>query len=107
MPRFIRAARNTSIAGFVIQSWDGVGTPKMTYANIPIYWGYKKDLHGVILPFSKSVPAAAPLSPRRCISSAWAKAAFAVCNSKPLGATPPKLLEDEITYRGHLSGMSA
>lgn len=56
MPRFIAAARNTSISGFVIQSWDQVGTPKMTYAGIRIYFGYEKDDHGFILPFSEAAP---------------------------------------------------
>jgi hypothetical protein len=56
MPRFIAAARNTSISGFVIQSWDDVGKPKMTYNGIRIYFGYEKDDHGFILPFSEANP---------------------------------------------------
>lgn len=53
MPRFIQAARTTSIAGFVIQSWDEIGTPKMTYAGKKILWGYQKGRDGVILPFTE------------------------------------------------------
>ncbi|NTG01876.1 hypothetical protein G6L30_17305 [Agrobacterium rhizogenes] len=53
LPRFIQAARNTSISGFVIQTWDQVGTPKMTYAGKQILFGYPKDRHGVILPFTE------------------------------------------------------
>lgn len=56
MPRFIAAARNTSISGFVIQSWDQVGAPKMTYNGIRIYFGYEKDDHGFILPFTEANP---------------------------------------------------
>lgn len=56
MPRFIAAARSTSVAGFVIQSWDQVGAPKMTYNGIRIYFGYEKDDHGFILPFSEANP---------------------------------------------------
>lgn len=53
MPRFIQAARSTDISGFVIQSWDEVGTPKMTYAGRRILFGYEKDRHGNILPFNE------------------------------------------------------
>lgn len=53
MPRFIQAARNTAVAGFVIQSWDEVGTPKMTYAGKRILFGYPKGRDGVILPFTE------------------------------------------------------
>lgn len=53
LPRFIQAARDTTISGFVIQSWDEVGTPKMTYAGKKILFGYQKDRHGVILPFDE------------------------------------------------------
>ena len=56
MPRFIAAARNTSISGFVIQSWDQVGQPKMSYNGIRIYFGYEKDDHGFILPFTEANP---------------------------------------------------
>lgn len=103
MPRFIQAARNTSIAGFVIQSWDGVGTPKMTYANIPIYWGYKKDLHGVILPFSEVGSGGGSAVTTSMYILGMGEGGLRGLQLKPLGATPPKLLEDEITYRGHLS----
>ncbi|MDI7862536.1 hypothetical protein MRS76_11245 [Rhizobiaceae bacterium n13] len=53
LPRFIQAARNTSVAGFVIQSWDEVGIPKMSYAGKRILFGYPKGRDGVILPFNE------------------------------------------------------
>ncbi|MDQ0132660.1 hypothetical protein J2T08_000561 [Neorhizobium galegae] len=53
LPRFIQAARNTAIAGFVIQTWDEVGMPKMTYAGKRILFGYPKGRDGVILPFTE------------------------------------------------------
>jgi len=56
LPRVIAAARDTSISGFVIQTWDQVGGPKMTYAGKPIFFGYEKDDHGVILPYSEANP---------------------------------------------------
>lgn len=56
LPRVIAAARNTTISGFVIQSWDEVGTPKLSYGGKRIFFGYEKDDHGVILPYSEANP---------------------------------------------------
>ncbi len=56
IPRFTAAARDTTISGFVMQGWDAVGTPKITYAGRPIYFGYEKDDHGFILPFTEAAP---------------------------------------------------
>lgn len=53
LPRFIQAARDTAISGMVIQSWNDVGAPKLTYAGRPILFGYEKDRHGNILPFNE------------------------------------------------------
>jgi hypothetical protein len=53
MPRFIQAARNTALSGFVIQTWDQVGTPKMTYAGKRILFGYPRDRHSKLLPFTE------------------------------------------------------
>lgn len=43
IPRWTAAARNTTISGFVMQTWDGVGMPKMTYAGRPILFGYERE----------------------------------------------------------------
>lgn len=53
LPRFIQAARTTTVSGFVIQSWDEVGTPKMSYAGLPILFGYPRDRHTELLPFGE------------------------------------------------------
>ncbi|MBB4066757.1 major capsid protein [Gellertiella hungarica] len=53
LPRFIQAARNTAISGFVIQSWDEVGMPKMSYAGKRILFGYPKGRDGTILSFNE------------------------------------------------------
>jgi hypothetical protein len=53
LPRFIQAARDTTISGFVIQTWDEVGTPKLSYAGKRILFGYPKGRDGVILPFTE------------------------------------------------------
>lgn len=103
MPRFIQAARNTSLSGFVIQTWDGVGTPKMTYAGIPILWGYKKDLHGVILPFSEVGSGGGSAVTTSIYVLGCGEMGLRGIQLKPLTPSSPELLEDKITYRGHIS----
>lgn len=103
MPRFIAAARNTSLSGFVIQTWDGVGTPKMTYAGIPILWGYRKDLHGVILPFSEVGSGGGSAVTTSIYVLGCGEMGLRGIQLKPLTPSAPELLENKITYRGHIS----
>jgi hypothetical protein len=52
-PLWIQAARTTTLSGFVMQTWDEVGTLKMSYAGIPFLWGYPKDDHAPIIQFNE------------------------------------------------------
>jgi hypothetical protein len=56
LPRVAQAARDTSISGFVTQTFDQIGQPKFSYAGIPIYFGYRRSRHGVVLPFTEANP---------------------------------------------------
>lgn len=103
MPRFMQAARSSTLSGFVIQTWDGIGTPKMTYGGLPILWGYKKDLHGVILPFSEVANGGGSAVTTSIYVVGFGEMGLRGIQLKPLAPTGPKLLEDEITWRAHLS----
>lgn len=103
MPRFIQAARNSSIAGFVIQSYDEMGTPKMTYGSIPILWGYRKDRHGVILPFAEVANGGGGAVTTSIYVVSFKEGGLRGIQLQPLQITGPKKLEDEITWRTHLS----
>lgn len=52
-PLWTGAARNTALSGFVMQTWDDVGRPKVSYAGLPILFGFPRDLQGGILPFTE------------------------------------------------------
>jgi hypothetical protein len=103
MPRFIQAARSKDIAGFVIQSWDDVGTPKMTYNSIPILWGYRKDKHGVILPFAEVAQGGGSAVTTSMYVVSFREGGLRGIQLKALAVTGPKLLDDQITHRTHLS----
>jgi len=103
LSRFIQAARNTQISGFVMQTWDGVGMPKMSYAGLPILFGYEKDLHPPILPFAEVAPAGgAPVtSSIYCVS--FKEGGLRGIQLAPIEVKDMGLLEDGITYNTHIS----
>jgi hypothetical protein len=101
--RFIAAARNTSIAGFVIQTWDGVGAPKMTYAGLPLLFGYEKDLHPPILPFAEvAIGGGAPVTSSIYVVS-FKEGGVRAIQIAPIEVRDMGLLEDGITYNTHIS----
>mgnify|MGYP000096013015 CR=1 FL=1 len=52
-PLFIQAARTTTLSGFVMQTWDEVGMPKISYAGLRLLWGYPKDDQVPVLQFNE------------------------------------------------------
>ncbi len=103
MPRFIQAARSTSISGFVIQSWDEVGRPKMSYAGIPILFGYEKDDHGTILPFSEVAAGGGSAVTTSIYLVSFRDGGLKGIQIKPMSFKDMDLLENGITYRTHMS----
>lgn len=102
-PRFIQAARNTSISGFVIQSWDEVGQVKMTYAGLPILWGYPRDLHGVILPFTEVGQGGGSAVTTSLYVVSFGEEGLRGLQLVPMAFDDKGLLEDGITYRTHMT----
>src|SRR5580658_4841603 len=43
LPLWIQAARTQALSGYVIQTWDEIGKPKLSYAGIRLLYGYPKD----------------------------------------------------------------
>jgi hypothetical protein len=103
MPRFTQAARTSTLTGFVMQTWDGVGTPKMSYAGKPILFGYEKDLHPAILPFTEVAVGggAAVTSSIYCVS--LGEDGLVGIQNKPMEIRDFGLLQDGITYNTHVS----
>jgi hypothetical protein len=103
MPRFIQAARNTAIAGFVIQSWDELARPKMTYAGLPILFGYEKDDHGTILPFTEVGAGGGSAVTSSIYLVSFRDGGLKGLQLKPMSFQDKGLLENGITYRTHMS----
>jgi hypothetical protein len=102
-PLFIAAARNTGISGFVIQSWDDVGRVKMSYAGLPILWGYQKDDHGSVLPFSEVGAGGGGAVTTSLYIVSFRDGGLKGIQLKPMSFNDMGLLENGITYRTHMS----
>lgn len=102
-PLWTQAARNTALTGFVIQSWDEVGKPKMSYAGLPILWGYQKDDHAAMLPFNEvgAGGGAAQCSSFYIVS--FRDGGLKGLQLAPMSFSDKGLLENGITYRTHMS----
>ena len=121
--RFIQAARNTAISGFVIQNWGGgghdggsamggdrgmsgpgaVGGVKMSYAGLPILFGYEKDLHPAILPFSEVAPAGGAPQTSSIYVVSLGEGGLRGIQINPMNVEDVGLLQDRITYSTHIS----
>jgi hypothetical protein len=102
-PNFIAAARNTAISGFVIQSWDEVGKPKMSYAGLPILWGYPRDLHGGILPFTEVGAGGGAAQTTSLYIVSFGEEGLHGIQVTPMAFKDFGLLENGITYRTHFN----
>jgi hypothetical protein len=102
-PLFIQAARNTSISGFVIQSWDEVGRAKMSYAGLPILWGYQKDDHGSLLPFTEVGAGGGAAQCTSLYVVSFRDGGLKGIELKPMSFKDMGLLQDGITYRNHMN----
>jgi hypothetical protein len=102
-PLWIAAARNTSLSGFVIQTWDQVGTPKMSYGGKPILWGYERDDHGSMLPFTEVGSGGGAAVTSSIYTVSLRDGGLKGIQIKPMMFKDMGLLENGITYRTHMS----
>jgi hypothetical protein len=102
-PLWIQAARTSSLTGFVIQTWDQVGGPKMTYAGLPILFGYEKDDNVPVLQFNEVGSGGGSAVTASLYVVSFGEGKLRGIQLKPMSWADKGLLEDGITYRTHLS----
>jgi hypothetical protein len=103
MPRWTQAARNTTLTGFVMQTWDGVGKPKMSYSGLPILFGFPKDLHPPILPFTEVAAGGGAAQTSSVYIVNFSEEGLCGIQNKPMEIRDFGLLPDGITYNTHVS----
>jgi len=99
--RFIQAARDMTLTGFVAQTFDEVGKPKLSYAGYPLLFGYEKDLHAPILPFTEVAPGGGSASTSSIYVVALGENDLVGIQNAPMEIRDFGLLQDGITYNTH------
>jgi hypothetical protein len=102
-PLWIQAARNTSLSGFVMQTWDGVGELKMSYAGLKFLWGYPKDDHPAPLQFNEVGNGGGSAVTGSLYILSMGEGNCAGMQIRPMEVRDIGLLQDGITYRTHLA----
>lgn len=102
MYRWIGAARNTALTGFVEQTFDEIGRPKLSYAGLPILFGYKIDLHPPILPFTEVAPAGGAAQCSSLYVASFGENELCGIQKQPMQIQDFGLLPDGITYTAHV-----
>jgi hypothetical protein len=103
IPLWIAAARTSSLTGFVMQTWDGIGTPKMSYAGRQFLFGYEREIEGDLIDFNE-----VGIGGGSAVTASAYIVKFGVdgVHGIQLAAMSIKdagLLEDQITMRTHIS----
>lgn len=97
------AARNTSVTGFIMQSFDEIGELKMSYAKIPFLWGYPFDDHAPVLDFNEVASGGGSAVTASAYVLALGEGLLRGIQIRPLEPRDIGLLQDGKTYRTHLA----
>jgi hypothetical protein len=103
IPLWIAAARTSTLTGFVMQTWDEIGTPKMSYGSIPFLWGYQKDDHTPVLAFDEVASGGGAAVTASLYVVSFGEGKVRGLEQAPLDIVDVGLLENKITLRTHLS----
>lgn len=100
---WIQAARTTTLSGFVMQTWDQVGEPKISYAGLPLLWGYPKDDHPYMLDFNEVASGGGSAVTASLYVISVGEYRLRGLQLRPMEVRDIGLLQDGKTYRTHLS----
>lgn len=103
IPLFIAAARNTTLTGFVMQTWDETGTPKMSYAGHRFLIGYPKDDQVPVLQFNEVASGGGSAVTASLYGLTLGEGMLRGIQVRPLTPEDVGLLQDRKTYRTHIS----
>jgi hypothetical protein len=101
-PYFIQAARTQSLAGYVVQTWDEVGEEKLSYAGVPMLFGWEKDLHPPMLTFTETAPAGGAAQCASIYICDFGEEGICGIQINPMEIRDFGLLQDGVTYNTHI-----
>jgi hypothetical protein len=100
---WIQAARTTTLSGFVMQTWDEVGGAKISYAGLPLLFGYPKDDHPYMLDFNEVGNGGGSAVTASLYVVSLGEYRLRGLQLRPMEVRDIGLLQDGKTYRTHLS----
>lgn len=103
IPLWIQAARTSTLTGFVMQTWDQVGTPKMSYAGQRILFGYPKDDQVPVLQFNEVASGGGSAVTASLYWLTLGEGMMRGIQVRPLTPEDVGLLQDRKTYRTHIA----
>jgi hypothetical protein len=103
LPRWIAAARTSTLTGFVMQTWDETGTPKLSYAGHKFLWGYPKDDQVPVLQFNEVAKGGGSAVTASLYGLTLGEGMLRGIYVRNLTPEDVGLLQDRKTYRTHIS----
>lgn len=103
LPLWIAAARNTSLTGFIMQTWDEAGTPKLSYGGHRFLWGYPKDFQQPVLQFNEVGDGGGSAVTASLYVMTLGEGMLRGIYVRNLTPEDVGLLQDRKTYRTHIS----
>ena len=103
LPLFIQAARTTTLTGFVMQTWDETGKPKISYGGHKLLWGYPKDFHNPVLQFNEVGNGGGSAVTASLYGLTMGEGMLRGIVVRNLTPEDVGLLQDRKTYRTHIS----
>jgi hypothetical protein len=103
IPLWIQAARTQTLTGFVMQTWDQIGTPKMSYAGNRILFGYPKDDQVPVLQFNEVATGGGSAVTASLYWLTLGEGMMRGIQVRPLTPEDVGMLQDRKTYRTHIA----
>lgn len=103
LPLWIQAARTTTLSGFVMQTWDEIGMPKISYAGLRLLWGYPKDDHQPVLQFNEVANGGGSAVTASLYGITLGEGMLRGIYVRNLTPEDVGLLQDRKTYRTHIA----
>jgi hypothetical protein len=103
LPLWIQAARTTTLTGFVMQTWDQTGMPKLSYASHRILFGYPKDDQIPVLQFNETGNGGGSAVTASLYGITLGEGMLRGIQVRPLTPEDVGLLQDRKTYRTHIA----
>jgi hypothetical protein len=103
LPLWIQAARTQTLTGFVMQTWDQIGMPKLSYAGHRFLFGYPKDDQQPVLQFNEVASGGGSAVTASLYGLTMGEGMLRGIQVRPLSPEDVGLLQDRKTYRTHIA----